>query len=96
MPAKDGELKVQVAHVISSPEQLDEFLHWFTHWVWISQAELSDDIRRLAFQIQGMIYILDDGDFSDDEFMRRLQDVAHEFGIPALATLTGDRHVNRE
>jgi len=91
MPTKDGERKEQIAHVISAPEQLDEFLHWFTHWLWDSQIELSDDMRQLAFHIQGMIYIFDDGDFTEREFIRRLRIAAHEHGVSTPELATGPR-----
>ena len=77
-------LRVNAQGLANDSDVIDEFLHWFATWVWTAQSNVADNDRALLFQILGMTYLVGDGTWSDERFVREVKGaVGAPVGEPA-------------
>ncbi len=87
--AFESDLRGHLKSVLQNRMSVSEFRQWFMSAWWSAEAAASDSDLRLGSRIENLIYILDSGEWSEDQFRASLSDEAADFlrSVPGKAGL---------
>jgi hypothetical protein len=88
--AFESDLRGHLESLFQDEISVAEFRQWFMSAWWSAEAAASDSALRLGSRIENLIYILDAGEWSADQFRASLSDETANFlrSVPGRAGLS--------
>jgi hypothetical protein len=77
--AFESDLRRHLESVFQNRMSVAEFRQWFMSAWWSAETSASDSELRLGSRIENLLYILDAGEWSEDQFCASLSDETADF-----------------
>ena len=77
--AFESDLRAHLESLFQNEMSVAVFRQWFMSVWWSAETAASDAVLRLGSRIENLVYILDSGEWSEDQFRASLTDETLEF-----------------